>query len=335
MNLEIGDKVIIRQWDRMEEQFGLDNEGDIECPLAFTKTMKKLCGLTARVKSVKSLTADKLHLKLSDWPNGVSTSADLTSDMVLPFYSKGDEIIITDGSRKPFKATVTSVSYATERVWHKDKDENLFVYSIKNTEHVHHMMASPLSIKVNTDALKDLLEGLHATGSRIIAPETVKETTDHDYFKIGNFTPTEKRALLNMGFKRKEGSMSKRLPGNCFSNLKYDIWDTDVAYGQAYLKAQIELTVRNDKKARCAFLDSRTYMFGEPEGFAYKMGGFMYCKDSVTGELHKWPEIGSNGKYKQLIESGTLGYKRSEGKYETPYNNTIKEEHVFEVTPYN
>lgn len=43
----VGDRVRIRQWDDMVDEFGLDSSGDIKVPSVFTSEMKKLCGKTA------------------------------------------------------------------------------------------------------------------------------------------------------------------------------------------------------------------------------------------------------------------------------------------------
>ena len=40
---EVGDKVLIRDWDDMEKEFGLDSDGDIRCMPCFSTKMKKFC----------------------------------------------------------------------------------------------------------------------------------------------------------------------------------------------------------------------------------------------------------------------------------------------------
>lgn len=40
---EVGDKVLIRDWDDMEKEFGLDSDGDIDCKPCFATKMKKFC----------------------------------------------------------------------------------------------------------------------------------------------------------------------------------------------------------------------------------------------------------------------------------------------------
>lgn len=41
---EVGDEVLIRDWDDMVREFGLDSDGDIRCKPCFVTKMKKFCG---------------------------------------------------------------------------------------------------------------------------------------------------------------------------------------------------------------------------------------------------------------------------------------------------
>lgn len=53
MKYKVGDKVRVRAWEDMENEFGLDNDGDINCPPRyFTTEMSELCGKTMRVSDV-------------------------------------------------------------------------------------------------------------------------------------------------------------------------------------------------------------------------------------------------------------------------------------------
>ena len=40
----VGDVVVIRDWDDMEAEYGLDKTNDIPCRFTFTTDMKYLCG---------------------------------------------------------------------------------------------------------------------------------------------------------------------------------------------------------------------------------------------------------------------------------------------------
>lgn len=54
---KVGDKVRIRQWDNMAEQFGLDEEGDIKIPypdLVVSAKFKHLCGKTGKIINIEN-----------------------------------------------------------------------------------------------------------------------------------------------------------------------------------------------------------------------------------------------------------------------------------------
>ena len=53
MNLKVGDKVTIRQWDDMAEEFGVDYDGDIKCKNIFISDMRKYCGKTFTIVDIE------------------------------------------------------------------------------------------------------------------------------------------------------------------------------------------------------------------------------------------------------------------------------------------
>lgn len=50
--IKVGDTLRIRQWDDMEEEFGLDIDGDIQCQYEFTNEMKRLSGREVVVSGI-------------------------------------------------------------------------------------------------------------------------------------------------------------------------------------------------------------------------------------------------------------------------------------------
>ena len=52
MKYKVGDKVKVREWDDMVEEFGTDEDGDIDCNLCFVKDMKEYCGKEMTVSRV-------------------------------------------------------------------------------------------------------------------------------------------------------------------------------------------------------------------------------------------------------------------------------------------
>ena len=51
--LRKGDKVLVRSWESMEEEFGTDGDGDIDSTPCFTTRMKEYCGKTMIVSDVR------------------------------------------------------------------------------------------------------------------------------------------------------------------------------------------------------------------------------------------------------------------------------------------
>ncbi len=49
---EVGDKVLIRDWDDMEREFGLDSEGDIRSRCIFVQFMKRYCNQICTIKEI-------------------------------------------------------------------------------------------------------------------------------------------------------------------------------------------------------------------------------------------------------------------------------------------
>ena len=52
MRYKVGDKVKVREWDDMVEEFGTDEDGDIDCNFCFVKDMKEYCGKEMTVSRV-------------------------------------------------------------------------------------------------------------------------------------------------------------------------------------------------------------------------------------------------------------------------------------------
>ena len=50
MKYKVGDEVIVRSWESMEREFGLDDDGYINVPKKFVPWMKHFCGRTVTIK---------------------------------------------------------------------------------------------------------------------------------------------------------------------------------------------------------------------------------------------------------------------------------------------
>lgn len=53
MKIEVGRKYKIKQWDEMEEEYGIDGSGDIDIPFKFTKDMRYLCGEIVKIATIE------------------------------------------------------------------------------------------------------------------------------------------------------------------------------------------------------------------------------------------------------------------------------------------
>lgn len=48
----VGDRVRIREWDDMAEEFGADEDGEIPCAYAFIESMREFCGQEYTISKV-------------------------------------------------------------------------------------------------------------------------------------------------------------------------------------------------------------------------------------------------------------------------------------------
>ncbi len=72
MKFKVGDKVKIKSWQEMEEEFGLNCAENINCNFTFTKEMEKYCGAVATIRRIDSdgeveLTSTSSNLDFSYW----------------------------------------------------------------------------------------------------------------------------------------------------------------------------------------------------------------------------------------------------------------------------
>lgn len=78
---KVGDRVRIRQWDDMMEEFGIDNDGDIQLSAeVFTNDMRELCGKIATV--IYALKNKEVSLDFDDIDAEESNQWRYTLDMI-------------------------------------------------------------------------------------------------------------------------------------------------------------------------------------------------------------------------------------------------------------
>ncbi len=89
-----GDKVVIKPWGLMEQEYGLDEDGDINTGSSFNASMEKELAETDRTTTIESATDNDYAAKLK-------TSWDFTDDMILGHAFKwGEEIEVRDGEKQ-------------------------------------------------------------------------------------------------------------------------------------------------------------------------------------------------------------------------------------------
>ena len=93
---KVGDKVKIRQWDDMENEFGTDAVGDIATKVYFVRDMKKYCGMEATIEGRKG---ERYTL---DFGEG-STIWDFSDDMFekKATYKVGDKVRVKKFDERP------------------------------------------------------------------------------------------------------------------------------------------------------------------------------------------------------------------------------------------
>ena len=71
----VGDRVIVRQWEDMESEFGLNEFGDIKVPkFFFTEPMKQYCGKTFTIVHINRYPSPKFDSYFFDGTSVVFSS---------------------------------------------------------------------------------------------------------------------------------------------------------------------------------------------------------------------------------------------------------------------
>ena len=87
MQHKVGDWVRIRQWDDMEAEYGMNEDGDILVPLIFTDSMRGFCGHWGRITGVYECSYD---IEFSSYLSGWSWGDGMLE--LEPVYNPGDKI---------------------------------------------------------------------------------------------------------------------------------------------------------------------------------------------------------------------------------------------------
>lgn len=64
---KVGDTVMVRYWDDMEREYGLDCDGDINVHLCFTRGMQRCCGQISKIEEIDFNGNIRLEIDGGDW----------------------------------------------------------------------------------------------------------------------------------------------------------------------------------------------------------------------------------------------------------------------------
>ena len=100
-NFKVGDKVRIRQWDDMAKEYGINSQGHIEpshTSVLFNKSMKHLCGITAKIKFIDSRRINLdfgYKVSCTNWNYQPYMFEPIENETIV-IYRKGKEVIALD-----------------------------------------------------------------------------------------------------------------------------------------------------------------------------------------------------------------------------------------------
>ncbi len=84
MNITVGGYYRVKTWEEMEEEYGLNESGNINVPFIFIPNMKYLCNKVVKVVSIRSAHTsygyiDKILVENESWR--------FSEEMLKPFYT--------------------------------------------------------------------------------------------------------------------------------------------------------------------------------------------------------------------------------------------------------
>lgn len=82
LNLTEGQKVVVKEWDEMADEFGVVDGKLIPCECSFVYGMKELCGREAIIRNLRELENGKCRFDLEFIDFHVDRKWSFSSDMV-------------------------------------------------------------------------------------------------------------------------------------------------------------------------------------------------------------------------------------------------------------
>lgn len=86
MKYRIGDILVVKEWDTMVEEFGIDELGNISCEFLFTPEMRYMCGKQFTLSSINSFGYLSSEEGIENDESGVGWN--ISEDMLEPFVEE-------------------------------------------------------------------------------------------------------------------------------------------------------------------------------------------------------------------------------------------------------
>ena len=83
----VGDIVVIREWDDMAAEYGYNRLGSIDCTCSFTRAMQHLCG---EIATISSVAGKEIYLEFMHKEQGLDYDWAFSIDMIR-MYDECDE----------------------------------------------------------------------------------------------------------------------------------------------------------------------------------------------------------------------------------------------------
>ena len=93
MKYQVGETLIIRSWEDMVSEYGLNEMGNIDCPgeIVFASSMRHLCGQEFTIKNVRSHSYRDVDIYHSE--EGIEDRYIITEYMMEPAFIKDVDIV--------------------------------------------------------------------------------------------------------------------------------------------------------------------------------------------------------------------------------------------------
>ena len=156
MKYNVGDRVRIKSWEKMAQEFGVDEDGDIRTSntFYFNKSMKQYCEKTYVIKSVNNYNGDYYKLEGTDYCHTFNndmieqkelTKEDLKTGMIIEYRDKSRGMIIRDTIVE--LDTFLSISNLTDDLKcsdsHYPSNDIMKVYEGRENDSFKHMLSCP------------------------------------------------------------------------------------------------------------------------------------------------------------------------------------------------